>query len=61
MPKMEFRAFDGEEDAYWWVLCIEEHFDVNGTSEEEKLTKAMNAMRGRAFKWWLWWNCVIHK
>lgn len=40
--------FDSEEDAYWWVLCIEEHFEMRETLNEEKPTEGWKLLRGRA-------------
>lgn len=56
MAEMEFRVFDGKEDAYWWLLCIEEHFKKRDTPDEEKLTDALMLLRGRARQWSHWWN-----
>jgi hypothetical protein len=53
---MEFSIFDGEEDAYWWILCIEKYFKIKGTSEAGKILVAGLAMDGCALKWWLWWS-----
>ncbi|XP_058770834.1 uncharacterized protein LOC131644368 isoform X1 [Vicia villosa] len=53
---MDMPQFDGGEDAYWWLICIEKHFDVVGTPESEKLPEAVKALRNRALKWWQWWS-----
>lgn len=53
--------FDGSSDAYWWLICIEKHFDVVGTQEGEKLLEAVKALRNRALVWWQWWSrCHLH-
>ncbi|CAJ2644148.1 unnamed protein product [Trifolium pratense] len=46
--------FDGEEDSYWWVLCIEKFFKEQGTPNALKLPTAVLALKGRAHQWWLW-------
>ncbi|CAI8615869.1 unnamed protein product [Vicia faba] len=53
---MDMPQFDGSEDAYWWLICIEKHFDVVGTPESERLSEAVKALRNRALKWWQWWS-----
>ncbi|TKY61623.1 hypothetical protein E2542_SST11474 [Spatholobus suberectus] len=55
VSEMEISGFDRDEDAYWWLLCIEKYFSAKGTLETEKMTEVMKAMRGRALQWWLWW------
>ncbi|MCI96335.1 swarming motility protein ybiA, partial [Trifolium medium] len=52
---MAISVFDGDEDAYWWILCTEKHFTAKSTPEEAKLTLAVTAFRGRALTWWRWW------
>lgn len=52
---MEFWVFDGE-DAYWWILCIEEHFEKRETPEEKKLTEAFKLLTSCACQWSHWWN-----
>ncbi|MCI31511.1 swarming motility protein ybiA, partial [Trifolium medium] len=52
---MDILVFDGQFDAYFWVLCTEKYFKVKGTTEMEKMVLAEMEMRGRALHWWLWW------
>ncbi|RHN43843.1 hypothetical protein MtrunA17_Chr8g0392231 [Medicago truncatula] len=53
---MELSLFDGDEDAYWWILSTESYFRATGKSEMAKMMVAALAMRGEALKWWLWWS-----
>jgi len=58
---MDMPTFDGSSDAYWWLICIEKHFDVVGTPEGEKLLEAVKVLRNRALIWWKWWSgCHLH-
>lgn len=43
-------------DAYWWLICIEKHFDVMGTPKSEKLQETMKTLEHDAFIWWQWWS-----
>lgn len=56
MSKTKPSMFNGDEDAYWWVLCTEKYFAAKGISEAEKLSAGVSAMRGRALQWWLGWH-----
>jgi len=47
---MKFSIFDGKEDAYWWILCVEEYFRTRGISEVAKVMVADMTM-----KWLLSW------
>jgi hypothetical protein len=51
---MGISVFDGEDDSYCWVLCVEKFFKEQGTTSEMKLSTAVTALRGRAHQWWLW-------
>jgi hypothetical protein len=51
---MGISLFDGKDDSYWWVLCVEKFFKEQGTTSEMKLSTAVTALRGRAHQWWLW-------
>ncbi|CAK8544601.1 unnamed protein product [Lathyrus sativus] len=51
---MKILLFDGEDEAYWWILCFEKFFKEHGTSESLKVLKAVGTLRGRALKWWQW-------
>jgi hypothetical protein len=53
---MEIPVFNGEDDAYWWVLCMDKYFGAMKTPEDKKMTEAVTAMRGRAFSWWFRWS-----
>ncbi|MCI21028.1 swarming motility protein ybiA [Trifolium medium] len=54
---MEIPVFNGEEDdAYWWVICMDKYFGAMRTLEEKKMTEAVKAMRGRALLWWFGWS-----
>ncbi|XP_058722263.1 uncharacterized protein LOC131594194 [Vicia villosa] len=55
---MTILLFDGEEDAYWWILCLEKFFKEHETPKSLKVLKAVRALRGSAFKWWIWWSRV---
>ena len=48
--------FDGNEDAYWWLLCAEKSFNERRLSDAEKLTEIASAMRGSGLTWWIWWS-----
>jgi hypothetical protein len=48
---MELSLFDGDEDAYWWILSTESYFRETGKSEMAKMMVAALAMRGEALKW----------
>ncbi|CAK8538500.1 unnamed protein product [Lathyrus sativus] len=58
---MTILLFNGEEDAYWWILCFEKFFKKHGTPESLKVLKAVGALRGSALKWWIWCSRVHHK
>jgi hypothetical protein len=51
---MGISLFDGKDDSYWWVLCVEKFFKEQGTTSEMKLSTAVTALRGRVHQWWLW-------
>ncbi|MCH85015.1 swarming motility protein ybiA [Trifolium medium] len=53
--EMVIPVFDGEIDAYWWVLCIEKYFKHWRTPETLKMIVAGLAMKGPALTWWLRW------
>jgi hypothetical protein len=53
--EMVIPVFDGEIDAYWWVLCTEKYFKQWLTPETLKMTVAGLAMKGPALTWWLRW------
>jgi hypothetical protein len=53
---MEIPVFNGENDAYWWVLCMDKYFGAMKTPEDKKMTEVVKAMRGRAFSWWFSWS-----
>src|SRR3954468_2238439 len=55
---MTILLFDGEEDAYWWILCLEKFFKEHETPKSLKVLKAVGALRGPAFTWWIWWSRV---
>ncbi|XP_058751517.1 uncharacterized protein LOC131624597 isoform X1 [Vicia villosa] len=48
-----------EEDAYWWILCLEKFFNEHETPKSLKVLKAVGALRGSAFTWWIGW-CRVH-
>ncbi|MCH85994.1 swarming motility protein ybiA, partial [Trifolium medium] len=58
IPNVEIRQkisiFDGSEDSYWWVLCVEKFFKEQRTPNALKLTTAVMTLKGRAHQWWLW-------
>ncbi|RHN57870.1 hypothetical protein MtrunA17_Chr5g0445061 [Medicago truncatula] len=54
MGEMEFRVYEGEEDAYWWLLCIDKYFAAKNTPETEKLAEVVTVLRGCAHQWWFW-------
>jgi len=37
---MELSLFDGNEDAYWWILCTENYFREKGKSKVAKMMVA---------------------
>jgi len=45
-------VFEGEEDAYWWLLCIDKYYAVKNTPETKKLAEFVTAFRGCAHQWW---------
>jgi len=45
---MEFLIFEGEEDAYWWILCVK---NILEQEEHPKVAKVMMAL-----EWWVWWS-----
>lgn len=47
---MDMLQFDDSEDVYWWLICIEKHFDVVGTLKSEKLSETVKALRNCAIK-----------
>jgi hypothetical protein len=51
---MAIPVFKGEDDAYQWVLCTEQHFKEQNIVENAQLTVAVKALQGRALRWWLW-------
>src|SRR3954466_12444777 len=51
---MTIPVFDGEEEPYWWVLCVEKHFKEQGTQEKMRLPEAVTKLHGHARQWWLW-------
>ncbi|XP_039684197.1 uncharacterized protein [Medicago truncatula] len=53
---MEFRVYEGEEDAYWWLICIDKYFAAKNTPETEKLAEVVTVLRGCAHQWWFWWH-----
>jgi hypothetical protein len=55
---MEIPVFNDEDDAYWWVICMDKYFDAMETPEEKKMTVVAKAIRGKAI---LWWFCWIHR
>ncbi|GAU39162.1 hypothetical protein TSUD_147840 [Trifolium subterraneum] len=55
---MEIPVFNEEDDAYWWVLCMDKYFGGMNTPEEKKMTVVAKAIRGNAI---LWWFCWIHR
>ncbi|CAK8565210.1 unnamed protein product [Lathyrus sativus] len=55
---MTILLFNGEEYAYWWILCFEKFFKEHGTPKSLKVLKAVGALRGSALKWWIWWSRV---
>ncbi|MCI15834.1 swarming motility protein ybiA, partial [Trifolium medium] len=54
---MEIPVFNEEDDAYWWVLCMDKYFDAMRTPEEKKMTVVAKAIKGNAI---LWWFCWVH-
>jgi hypothetical protein len=42
---MEFSIFDGKEDAYWWILCVEEYFRTREIYEVTKVMVAAMTMK----------------
>jgi len=52
---MNILVFDGQYDAYFWVLCTEKYFKVKGATEKKKMVLVEKAARGCAIKWWVWW------
>ncbi|CAK8541668.1 unnamed protein product [Lathyrus sativus] len=55
---MTILLFNGEKDAYWWILCFEKFFKEHGTPESLKVLKVVGALRGSALKWWIWGSRV---
>ena len=53
---MEISLFDGDEDAYWWILSTEIYFRATGKSDFAKMMVVALTMRGPALQWWLWWS-----
>jgi hypothetical protein len=53
--EMVIPKFDGEIDAYWWVLCTEKYFKHWRTPETYKMIVAGLAMKGPPLTWWLRW------
>lgn len=53
---MELSLFDGNEDAYWWILCTKSYLMATGKSDLAKMTVVALTMRGHALRWWLWWS-----
>jgi len=48
-------VFDGEENAYWWLIYIEKHFNAVETSEEH-LGAAVKVVIRWAFIWSQRWS-----
>jgi hypothetical protein len=52
---MVIPMFDGEINAYWWVLCTEIYFKHWFTPNTLKMTVVGLAMKGLTLTWWLRW------
>ncbi|AES74980.1 hypothetical protein MTR_6g021620 [Medicago truncatula] len=52
---MAISLFSGDSDGYWWILCTEDHFRVNGVPKHAQLSAAVSALQVRALHWWRWW------
>ncbi|XP_031271166.1 uncharacterized protein LOC116129586 [Pistacia vera] len=51
--KLEMPIFS-DEDPYGWIFRVERYFNINGISEEGKLTAATVCMEGEAINWFQW-------
>ena len=48
---MELSLFYGNEDAYWWILCIERYSKETRISELAKMMVVALTMQGRSLQW----------
>ncbi|KAJ1380158.1 hypothetical protein SESBI_46257 [Sesbania bispinosa] len=48
-------TFDGKE-AYWWLINVEQYCDTMGISDEMKISRAVETMRGQALDLWFCWR-----
>lgn len=53
---MELPVFNGEDDAYGWVLDIDKFLAEMGISSTSKLLIAVSALQGPPLQWWLQWS-----
>jgi len=53
---MELSLFDGDEDAYGWILSTEKYFKATEKSEVAKMMVVDLTMCGPTLQWWLWWS-----
>jgi hypothetical protein len=55
---MEILVFSDEDDAYWWVICMDKYFNAMEIPGEKKMRVVTKAIRGKTI---LWWFCWIHR
>ncbi|TKY64399.1 NADH dehydrogenase [ubiquinone] flavoprotein 1 [Spatholobus suberectus] len=49
--------FEGE-DAYRWIVKVEQYFSVAGICKEDKISEAAQWLSGHALMWYQGWVCV---